>query len=85
MIVLFPLSLSGVTQRWYASLDSFRCRTWENLAQEFIRQFAFNTGVDISRRELETLRQGFDQSVYSFSSCWREKFVQVIDQTTKRE
>ncbi|KAL6325038.1 hypothetical protein AAG906_022128 [Vitis piasezkii] len=41
--------------------------------------------VDISRRELKTLRQGSDESVYSFSSCWREKFVQVIDQPTERE
>ena len=31
MIMLFPLSLSGVAQGWFASLDSSRHRTWVNL------------------------------------------------------
>ncbi|RVW50274.1 hypothetical protein CK203_081174 [Vitis vinifera] len=38
LLTLFPLSLSGATQRWYASLESSRRRTWEDLAQEFLRQ-----------------------------------------------
>ena len=37
LLTLFPLSLSGMTQRWYASLESSRRRTWEDLAQEFLR------------------------------------------------
>lgn len=32
LLTLFPLSLSGMTQRWYASLESSRRRTWEDLA-----------------------------------------------------
>ena len=32
LLTLFPLSLSGVTQRWYASLEPSRRRTWEDLA-----------------------------------------------------
>ena len=32
LIILFPLSLSGVTQHWYASLDSSHHKTWEDLA-----------------------------------------------------
>nr|CAN83915.1 hypothetical protein VITISV_022301 [Vitis vinifera] len=56
MITLFPLSLSGAAQRWFASLESSRRRTWDDLAQEFLRQFSFNTVVDVSRRELEALR-----------------------------
>ncbi|KAL6335057.1 hypothetical protein AAG906_026437 [Vitis piasezkii] len=38
MIMLFPLSLSGAAQRWFASLDPSRRRTWADLGQEFIRQ-----------------------------------------------
>ena len=43
LIMLFPLSLSSVAQSWFATLDSSRRRTWEDLAQEFIRQFSFST------------------------------------------
>ncbi|WKA00324.1 hypothetical protein VitviT2T_018690 [Vitis vinifera] len=37
MITLFPLSLSGAAQRWFASLESSRRRTWDDLAQEFLQ------------------------------------------------
>ena len=56
IIMLFPLSLSGVTQRWFASLDPSQCRTWTDLAQEFLRKYSFNTVMDVSRRELEALK-----------------------------
>ena len=75
MIMLFPLSLSGAAQRWFASLDPSRRRTWADLGQEFIRQYSFNTVVDVSRRELEALRQRPDESVTSFISRWREKIA----------
>ena len=75
MIMLFPLSLSDAAQRWFASLDLSRRRTWADLGQEFIRQYSFNTAVDVSRRELEALRQGLDESVTSFISRWREKIA----------
>ncbi|WKA10665.1 hypothetical protein VitviT2T_028227 [Vitis vinifera] len=53
MVMLLPMSLSGAAQRWFASLDVSRRRTWNDLAQEFLRQFAFNTVIDVSRRELD--------------------------------
>ena len=85
MIMLFPLSLSGAAQRWFASLDPSRRRTCADLGQEFIRQSSFNTVVDISRRELEALRQRPDESVTSFISRWREKIAQIIDRPSERD
>ena len=79
MIMLFLLSLSGAAQHWFASLDHSRRRTWANLGQDFIRQYSFNTVVDVSRRELEALRKRLDDSVTSFISRWREKIAQIID------
>ncbi|RVW91718.1 hypothetical protein CK203_024290 [Vitis vinifera] len=70
---VFPMSLSGAAQRWFASLDVSRRRYMDDLAQEFLRQFAFNTVIDVSRRELEALRQRPDETVTSFISRWREK------------
>ena len=85
MIMLFPLSLSGAAQRWFASLDPSRRRTWSDLGQEFIRKYSFNTVVDVSRRELEALRQRPDESVTSFISRWREKIAQIIDRPSERD
>ena len=85
MIMLFPLSLSGVAQRWFASLDPSRRRTWADLGQEFIKQYSFNTVVDVSQRELEALRQRPDESIISFVSRWREKIAQIIDRPLERD
>ena len=68
MIMLFPMSLSGAAQRWFASLDVSCHRTWDDLAREFLRQFAFNTVINVSRRELEALRQSPNETVTSFIS-----------------
>ncbi|WJZ94855.1 hypothetical protein VitviT2T_013680 [Vitis vinifera] len=85
MITLFPLSLSGAAQRWFSSLEASRRRTWDDLAQEFLRQFSFNTVVDVSRRELEALRQRSDESVSSFISRWRGKIAEIIDRPSERD
>ena len=75
MFMLFPLSLSGAAQRWFASLDPSRCRTWADLGQEFIKQYSFNNVVDVSQRELEALKQRPDESVTSFIFRWRDKIA----------
>ncbi|WJZ84599.1 hypothetical protein VitviT2T_004199 [Vitis vinifera] len=85
MITLFPLSLSGAVQRWFASLEASRRRTWDDLAQEFLRQFSFNTVVDVSRKELEALRQRAEESVSSFISRWRGKIAEIIDRPSERD
>ena len=85
MIMLFPLSLSGDAQRWFASLDHSRRRTWVDLGQEFIRQYSFNTVVDVSQRELEALRKRPNESITSFISRWREKIALIIDRPSERD
>ena len=85
MIMLFSLSPSGAAQRWFASLDPSRHRTWDDLGHEFIRHYSFNTIVDVSRRELEALKQRPDEYVTSFISCWREKIARIIDRPLERD
>ena len=85
MIMLFPLSLSGATQWWFASLDPSQRRTWTDLAQEFLRQYSFNIVVDVYQRELEALKQRLDEIVTSFISRWREKIAQIMDRPSKRD
>ena len=64
-------------------MDPSRRKTWVDLGQEFIRQYSFNIVVDVSRRELEALRQRLDESVTSFISRWREKIAHIIDRPSE--
>ncbi|RVW22319.1 hypothetical protein CK203_101856 [Vitis vinifera] len=81
----FPPISEWAAQRWFASLESSRRRTWDDLAQEFLRQFSFNTVVDVSRRELEALRQRTEESVSSFISRWRGKIAEIVDRPSERD
>ena len=76
-LLLVPLNI--------ASLDPSRRRTWADLAQEFLKQYSFNTVVDVSRRELKALRQRPDKLVTSFISYWRKKIAQIIDRPSERD
>ena len=55
------------------------------MAQEFLRQYSFNTVVDVSQRELKALKQRSDETVTSFISHWREKIAQIIDRPSERD
>ena len=85
MLMLFPMSLSGVAKNWYASLDASRRRTWEDLTHEFFRHFFFSTMVDVLRRELKAMRQESEEIVTFFISRWKEKIVQMVDLLSERE
>ena len=56
MVMFFPIYLSSVAQRWFDSLDVSRHKTWDDLVQDFLRQFAFNIIIDVLRIKLEALR-----------------------------
>ncbi|RVW20221.1 hypothetical protein CK203_112029 [Vitis vinifera] len=65
--------------------DVSRRRTWDDIIQEFLRQFAFNTIIGVSRRDLEALRQRLEKSITSLISHWREKISQIIDRPSEND
>ncbi|RVW30128.1 hypothetical protein CK203_083243 [Vitis vinifera] len=85
LVALFPMSLSGAAQRWFASVELSRLRTWEDVAREFLTQFAFNADIDVSRRELEATRQRLEESISSFVTRWRAKVASMIDRPKEQD
>ncbi|RVW35588.1 hypothetical protein CK203_073790 [Vitis vinifera] len=85
LVALFPMSLSGAAQRWFASVEPSRLCTWEDVAREFLTQFAFSADIDVSRRELEATRQRPDESISSFVTRWRAKVAGMIDRPKEQD
>ncbi|RVW82872.1 hypothetical protein CK203_038323 [Vitis vinifera] len=77
LVALFPMSLSGAAQRWFASVEPSRLRTWRDVAHEFLTQFAFSADIDVSRRELEATRQRPEESISSFVTRWRQRWLDL--------
>ena len=36
LVALFPMSLSGAAQRWFASVEPSRLHIWKDVAHEFL-------------------------------------------------
>ncbi|XP_034693534.1 uncharacterized protein LOC117920231 [Vitis riparia] len=85
LVALFPMSLSGAAQRWFASVEPSRLRTWEDVAHEFLTQFAFSADIDVSRRELEATRQRPEESIPSFVTRWRAKVAGMVDRPKEQD
>ena len=58
----FPLSLMGAASRWYYSLDPIKTKTWNKLVKLFVDQFIFNNMIDVTLRDLETTKQGVEET-----------------------
>ncbi|WJZ89613.1 hypothetical protein VitviT2T_008820 [Vitis vinifera] len=85
LVALFPMSLSGAAQRWFASVEPLRLRTWEDVAHEFLTQFAFSVDIDVSRQELEATMKRPDESISSFVKRWRAKVAGMIDRLKEQD
>ena len=79
LVPLFLMSLSRAAQRWFASIEPSRLRTWEDVAHEFLTQFASSDNIDVSRRELEAIKQSPDEFVSSFVGHQMAKVAGMVD------
>ncbi|KAL6328275.1 hypothetical protein AAG906_034418 [Vitis piasezkii] len=73
----------GIDDAQLVALFPILC-TWEDVAHEFLTQFAFGVDIDVSRRDLEATRQRPDEFIYSFVSRWRANVAGMIDRPKER-
>ena len=78
LVTIFPMSLSGATQKWFASVEPLRLRTWENVVHEFLTEFASSADIDVSRQELKATKQRLNESISTFVNRWRENVVGIL-------
>ena len=78
LVTIFPMSLSGATQRWFASVEPLRLRTWEDVVHEFLTEFASSADIDVSRQELKATRQRLNESISPFVNRWRANVVGIL-------
>jgi hypothetical protein len=55
VLYVFPLSLSRIAAGWYYTLDVEKTKVWKELINLFMKQFSYNTMVDVTIKDLETM------------------------------
>jgi hypothetical protein len=85
LIHYFQDSLTGAALRWYMDLDSTDVRTFNDLANAFIRQYNYNSYLAPDRDELRALTKREKESIKEYAQRWRELAAQIRPPLEEKE
>ncbi|XP_039166819.1 uncharacterized protein LOC104443135 [Eucalyptus grandis] len=85
LIHTFQDSLEGITLTWFIALDIEELTSWEDLTNEFLQQYRFNTELAPTREELTRIEKKRNESFKAFAQRWRTMASQVKPVLNERE
>ncbi len=80
----FPFSLLGFASKWYYSLELGKNKIWGELVDLFLKQFANNTMIDVTLRDLETTKRK-NETFFEFLIIYMEKASKMVNSPTKKD
>src|SRR3954464_3471506 len=81
----FQDSLSGASLEWYTRLERTHVRTWDELAEAFLKHYKYNSDMAPTRLQLQSLTQKVDESFKEYAQRWRELASRVQPPLLERE
>ncbi|XP_058743213.1 uncharacterized protein LOC131616015 [Vicia villosa] len=77
MIHFFQESLSGASIDWYMQLEKSSVRSWNDLANTFLKHYKYNLDMAPDRMQLQNMSQKKDESFKEYAQRWREMASRV--------
>ncbi|KAL3722177.1 hypothetical protein ACJRO7_034530 [Eucalyptus globulus] len=81
----FQDSLEGIALTWFIALDIEEFTSWDDLTNEFLQQYRFNTELAPIREELTRVEKKRNESFKAFAQRWRTMASQVKPALNERE
>ncbi|XP_050919451.1 uncharacterized protein LOC127136996 [Lathyrus oleraceus] len=85
LIHCFQDNLSGVSLRWYMSLEQRRIQIWEDLADAFLRKYKYNLDMAPDRMQLQGMDMNEKESFKEYAQRWRKLAAQVEPPFSEKE
>ena len=63
---LFVLSLEGMAVNWYHRLEKSVGADWREMCAAFLKQYEYNTKLEVSIRDVELTKQNPNESFSDF-------------------
>ncbi|XP_070054955.1 uncharacterized protein [Nicotiana tomentosiformis] len=73
----FGESLTGIASEWYMDQNISHWHIWDDLAQDFVRQFQYNVDIDQDRNFLTNFKKKTVESFHEYAIKWREQAARV--------
>ena len=70
---LFVLSLEGMAINWYHGLEKSIRANWKELCSTFLKQYEYNTKLEVSIRDLKLTKQRSNESFSDFLTRFMNK------------
>ena len=64
--ILFMLSLEGMVVNWYHGLEKSIWADWKELCSTFLKQYEYNTKLEVSIIDLELTKQKSNEFFFDF-------------------
>ncbi|XP_039169303.1 uncharacterized protein LOC120293666 [Eucalyptus grandis] len=77
LIHTFQDSLEDIALMWFIVLGIEKFTSWEDLANEFLQQYRFNTELTLTREELTHIEKKMNESFKAFAQRWRTMASQI--------
>ncbi|KAK4715927.1 hypothetical protein R3W88_014265 [Solanum pinnatisectum] len=74
---LFSRSLSGEALEWFASQEIKQWYSWNVLAKDFVKRFAYNVEIIPDRYSLERIKWKPTESYREYAYRWRKEAAQI--------
>ena len=82
---MFQNTFTSAAFRWFLNLEDSLIRTWEDIGNEFYKQYKYSIKVDIMRRDLETTKQKPKETFSVFITRRRAKVAQMTNRPNEEE
>ena len=70
---LFVLSLEGMAVNWYHGLEKSIRADWREMCATFLKQYEYNTKLEVSIKDLELTKQKYNESFSDFLTRFMNK------------
>ncbi|KAI8542858.1 hypothetical protein RHMOL_Rhmol08G0172500 [Rhododendron molle] len=74
---LFQRTLTRSALDWFLTFEFEHYHTWPEIANAFIKQYAYNVQVELTTRDLEMTKQESNEDVVTFVARGREKAAKM--------
>ena len=81
----FRESLAGEVIAWYTNLESSRICSWKDLMATFIRQYQYNSDMDLNRMQFQNMCKREHESFKEYTQGWRDLAAKVAPPMMERE
>ena len=79
------MSLTRNAARWCYNLDPSKTKVGNELVDLFIDQFIFNIMIDVTLRDLETTKQGFNKTFSKYMMRWKSEVSRMVNRPNEKD